>query len=163
MIYFITVIRIGFELASHTFIEPKFRSTINESFDPSSVGSSSISGPIFLAKEDNVTSEQTFLVNIRVLSPHESFQPATLNVDYLLNNANTLAKLTLTFKPTDQRINFPFTLLPDELAERTEAFLAHSSSGAMVNSSQPHYEIPIKLFRETLVIIQDDDIPRKNL
>lgn len=127
------------------------------------VESSSISGPIFLTKEDNVTSEQTFFVNIKAVSPHDSFQPATLNVDYVLDNAKTLAKLTLKFKPTDQRINFPFTLLPDTLAEGTEAFLACSSSGATVNSTQPRYEIPIKLFRETLVIIQDDDIPRKNL
>ena len=160
---FTAVIRIGFELANHTFIEPQFRSTINESFDASSVESSSISGPIFLVKEDNVTSEQTFLVNIKVFSPHDSFQPATLNVDYVLNNTSNLAKLTLKFKPTDQRINFPFTLLPDELVEGTEAFLARSSSETTVNSTQPRYEIPIKLFRETLVIIEDDDIPRKNL
>lgn len=91
------------------------------------------------------------------MSPQDSFQPAMLNADYVLNNASVLAKLTLKFKPRDQRINFPFTLLPDELAEGTEAFLARSSSGF----TQPRFEIPIKLFAETLVIIQDNDMARK--
>ena len=62
----IVVIRIGFELPSYTYIEPMFEETIDTFFVPES--GLSVNGPIYLAKENNVISEQTFLVVVQVSS-----------------------------------------------------------------------------------------------
>ena len=53
----IVAIRIGFELPSYTYMEPMFEEAIDTFFEPES--GLSVNGPIYLAKENNVTSEQT--------------------------------------------------------------------------------------------------------
>ena len=98
----IVAIRIGFELPSYTYLEPMFETDIDMFFE--SPSGMPVNGPVFLAKEDNVTSEQTFLVVVQVSSsvpPEQSIQPATLVADYSLSAAGT--SVVLQFGPMVQR------------------------------------------------------------
>lgn len=59
-------ISIGFELPEYTYTEPLLDTEINEFyFSPTGLA---VNGPIYLAKENNVTSEQTFIVHIEFFS-----------------------------------------------------------------------------------------------
>lgn len=140
-------------------MEPMYEKEINE-FLPSNT---TASGPMYLVKEDNVTSEQTFLVTIQVsdtVPPGEILNPATLDVDY-----NILDVVSVTFPAMLQKIPFRFVLLPDSLPEGTEAFLAHSScqcDGVAEIDGVVYYDVPtflppLNLFQETFVFIEDDD------
>ena len=51
-------------MAQYTYIEPTFDTTIDE-FDYIPPTNLTDNGPIYLIKEDNVVSEQTFLVEIK--------------------------------------------------------------------------------------------------
>ena len=159
---YFTAIRIGFELPSYTYLERMFDEDIDDFFEPES--GLAANGPVFLAKEDNVTSEQTFLVVIQTsgsVPPGKFIEPATLGVDYRLPGSTTV--VVLQFPPRFQRINFPFTLLFDTLPEGTEAFLASSApedtaqlpDGTTVPLST--YLHPNALFSESFIIIEDDD------
>ena len=139
-----------------------FLENIDEFFVPES--DSPVNGPIYLAKENNVISEQTFLVVVQVSSsvpPGQNIQPASLDFDYRLSVAGTF--VVLQFGPMDQRINFPLTLFSDTFPEETEAFLASSApsdtaqlpDGTIIPVST--YLIPTDLFGETFVVIEDDD------
>ena len=120
-------------------------------------------GPIYLVKEDNVTSEQTFLVSIQVTdSAPANVQPATIEVDYRLAVTGTTS-ITRTFLANERRIPFPFTLLPDTLPEGNEAFQASSSpEDSRVRPDGtiemfPTYLNPIRLASEVFITIEDDD------
>ena len=155
-------IAIGFELHNYTYMEPTtFLENIDEFFVPES--DSPVNGPIYLAKENNVISEQTFFVAVQVSSsvpPGEMIQPATLDVDYRVTG---LTVVVLEFGPREQRINFQFTLFPDTLPEGTEAFLASSAPADMTQLPDgrtvpiPTFLNPINLLAESFVIIEDDD------
>ena len=141
-----------------------FEEAIDTFFEPES--GLSVNGPIYLAKENNVTSEQTFLVVVQVSSsvpPGQSIQPASLDSDYRLSAALGVTSVVPQFGPLMQRINFQFTLLTDTLPEGTEAFLASSAPGDSAQLPDgrtvpvPTYLNPIKLFAESFVIIEDDD------
>ena len=143
-----TDIAIGFERPSYTFSEPEFSETF-------------LNGPVFLAKQNNRKSEQTFNVVFQVSSstPDTSIRPATLSErlpngteltnDYVLSTAG-VTTVTATFPSTQQRIPFVFTLHPDNLPESTEAFQA---SIAPIENS-PAFSIPIA---ETFIVIEDND------
>ena len=157
-------IRIGFELPDYTYMEPMFDETIDTFFVPES--RLSVNGPIYLAKENNVTSEQTFLVVVQIshsVPQGQSIQPATLDVDYRVSAAQLGVTVVLQFGPRVQRINFPFTLFPDTLPERTEAFLASLAPADFTHLPDgrtfpvPTFLNPISLFAESFVIIEDDD------
>lgn len=111
------------------------------------------SGPIYLAKEGNRSSEQIFSVVVQIISASvppnsgSNIQPATHNVDYRLSAISM--HVTLTFLPKDQRINVPFTLFSDDVPEGTEAF--HLSSAP--DSSLPYLN-PIHLTTDTFIIIE---------
>ena len=118
-----------------------------------------VNGPIYLAKENDVISEQTFLLSIQVTDSAPSganIQPATLDADYRIG-------VTLTFLAFQQRINFQFTLFPDTLPEGTEAFRASVSpqdtrmrpDGS--TETFPTFLNPESLTSETFVVIEDDD------
>ena len=158
----IAAIRIGFELPDYTYMEPMFEETIDTFFVPES--GLPVNGPIYLAKENNVISEQTFLVVVQVSSsvpPGQSIQPATLDADYRLSAPGT--SVVLQFGPVVQRINFLFTLFTDTLPEGTEAFLASSAPADMTQLPDgrtvpvPTFLNPINLLAESFVIIEDDD------
>ena len=139
-----------------------FETTIDSFFDsPSGL---LVNGPIYLAKENNVISEQTFLVVVQIsnsVPPGQSIHPATLDADYHLRAAGT--SVLLQFGPMVQRINFHFTLFTDTLSEGTEAFLASLAPADIAELPDgrrvpvPTFLSPINLFAESFVIIQDDD------
>ena len=117
-------------------------------------------GPIYLAKEDNVQSEQTFRIIVQVagsVPPGENVNPATIGVDYSVGFSTSSV---VEFLPSMQKINFEFTLRADTIPEGTEAFRASSSAAdtADVGGIElPNYLPPSTLSAETFVIIEDDD------
>ena len=75
------MIRIGFELPGYTYTEPQFDEFVDQNY-VSPTGQPE-NGPIFLIKENNVTSEQTFLVAFQVTdSAPSGTQSATIDQDY---------------------------------------------------------------------------------
>ena len=71
-----------------------------------------------------MTSEQTFLVSIRVTdSAPSGTQSAAFGQDYSVPARNTI----ILFNTFEQRIPFVFTLLADAIPEGTEAFQASVS------------------------------------
>ena len=122
-----------------------------------------VNGPIYLAKEKNVTSEQTFLLSIQVTdSAPSGIQPATLDADYRIATAGQTS-VTLPILAGEQRINFQFTLFPDDIPEGDEAFRASVSpqdtrvepDGSI--ATFPTFLNPESLASETFVVIEDDD------
>ena len=118
-----------------------------------------------MVKENNVTSEQTFLVSIQVTDSAPtgtSIQPATLGADYSLA-MNGQTSVTETFFAFEQRVAFQFTLFPDSLPEGTEAFQASvSPEDTRMRPDGTVEMFPTFLRSETLaseifVNIQDDD------
>ena len=126
-------------------MEPEFDEVIDSTF----VSSTNLTahGPIYLAKEDNVQSEQTFRIAVQVadsVPSGENINPATFREDYLLGPL-----FFIEFLPSMQRVNIPFILFSDVSPEGTEAFRASSSATATA--------APIALHAETFVIIEDND------
>ena len=118
-------IRIGFELPGYTYTEPQFDEFIDE-FYVSPTGQPE-NGPIFLVKEGNVISEQTFLVSYQVTdSAPSGIQSATIDQDYRFAASGQISQ-TDFFPPLQQRIPFQFELHADALPEGTEAFQASVS------------------------------------
>ena len=167
MLFYIplTDIRIGFEQPSYTYTEPKYEEFIGTSFIPQEHSDSLANGPIYLAKEGNGSSEQTFSVVVQIASTSsvpsnsgQNIQPATHNEDYSLSKINT--HVVLPFLPGKQRINVPFTLFSDDIREGTEAF--HLSSAPHSRSALPDetrvtlptYLNPVHLFTDTFIIIE---------
>ena len=151
-----TAIRIGFERPSYTYTEPLFEEIIDRF---------SLDTPVFLVKENNVSSEQTFLVAVQVTSsvpPGQNVRPATLDNDYHITSSGQTSVL-FTFLPTEARINFFFTLFPDSFPEGDEAFRVSASpedtqlrpDGSI--ETYPTFLNPAILTSETFVIIEDDD------
>lgn len=162
MLFITTDIRIGFEQPSYTYTEPKYEEFIDTFFAPHS--GSPVNGPIYLAKEGNGSSEQTFSVVVQIASASislisgQNIQPATHNKDYRLSASST--HVALPFLPGKQRINVPFTLFSDDIHEGTEAF--HLSSAPDITlpdidgtrDTLPTYLNPIHLSTGTLIIIK---------
>lgn len=113
------------------------------------------SGPVFLIKEDNVVSEQTFEIVLQVSesSPSGNITAATLNKDYTLSFMIT--SFVLQFLANQQMLNFVFTLLNDNFPEGTESFLITSAPAVMTGS--PAFFPPVNLSNRALVKIVDDD------
>ena len=120
-------------------------------------------GPIFLAKENNVTSEQTFLVSFQVTdSAPSGTQSAAIDEDYRFSAPGQTSNTNFFF-PTQQRLSFPFELRADTLPEGTEAFRASVSpedsrdiGGGMVEQF-PISLFPFSLAVEIFVTILDND------
>ena len=164
VIFIHTAIRIGFELPGYTYDEPVFEEPIDEFF-PSPTGRPE-NGPIFLAKEGNVISEQTFLVSIQVTDSAPSgtvIQPATIEQDYHITGPVAGMMVTVTFNPCEQRTPFRFTLFNDTLSEGNEAFQAYlSPEDARIMPDGtievfPSSRSPEILSSELFVTIVDDD------
>ena len=163
MISLYTAIRIGFELPGYTYAEPMFDENIDQFYE--SPTGLAVNGPIYLVKENNVISEQTFLVAIQVTDSAPSgtgIQPATLDVEYRLASAG-LTSVTEYFLAFQQKIAFRFTLFPDDLPEGTEAFRASVSpqdtqvrpDGSI--ETFPTFLYPEYFAYEIFVVIEDDD------
>ena len=140
-------------------MEPMFEETIDEFFEPPV--NSTISGPVFLLKENDVVSEQTFLIVIEV---SEATPPNQNNINQATRGADFTSadSLLVQFLPRDQRINFQFNLLPDDFPEKTESFLATSApedSGLIggVTFNAPSFLPPVTLSDRTFILIEDND------
>ena len=96
-------------------MEPMFDSFIDQ-FYMSPTGLP-VNGPIYLAKENNVTSEQTFLLSIQVTDSAPSgtnIQPATLDADYrIATPGQTSVTLTFLATPLNKGLLFssPYSLI----------------------------------------------------
>ena len=155
-------IRIGFELPGYNYTEPRFDEFINQQYV--SLTGRPENGPIFLIKEDNVTSEQTFLVSLQVTdSAPSGTQTAELGGDYGFGSLPGQTSATENFRPDQQRIPFPFELFTDTLPEGNEAFQASVSpedtqdrgDGTFVQF--PTSRNPLTLRSEIFITILDDD------
>lgn len=106
-----------------------------------------------------MVSEQTFHVDVEVsgsLPPGSSLQPAILGDDYQISDTNG-SSVTIVFPPSAQRVSFSFFLLPDDVSEGDEGFLA--SSAPSESTSGPAYLNPIGLAAESLVVISSGQPP----
>ena len=147
-------------MAQYTYIEPMFDRTIDE-FDFIPPTNLTENGPIYLVKEDNVVSEQTFLVVITTTDTVPSgsgFNQAQINVDYALGVVGT--SRVLQFPAISQRILFSFTLFNDTLLEGTEAFLVSSAADDSTEVDGTRFDVPgfnqpTSVFPQTYVIIED--------
>jgi hypothetical protein len=164
-IHIILAIRIGFELPGYTYPETLFEEFIDE-FYVSLTGQPE-NGPVFLAKENNVISEQTFLISFQVTdSAPTNIQSAAIDQDYSFERPGQTSASEFFF-PTQQRIIFPFTLLPDDLPEGTEAFQASVSpedtrqfvdeNGMLMVEQFPISLNPLTLSSEIFITILDND------
>ena len=126
---------IGFEMEIFTFSEPMFEDTFE----------------VFLAKENNVQSEQTFGVSIQVADfppPNTGFAIAEFGVDY-----GDIGRTSTTFFPPNlQRLAVSFTVFSDVIPEQTEAFQINSAS-----DGTPDFNVPNVLFQRSYVVLEDDD------
>ena len=113
---------------------------------------STINGPVFLLKENDVMSEQTFLIVIQV---SEATPPNQNNINRATRGADFTSAdvLVVQLLPRDQRINFQFNLLPDNFPEGTESFLGLSAP----EDSAPSFLPPVTLFDRTFIVIEDND------
>ena len=140
-------------------MEPMFEETIDQFFVPPA--NSTISGPVFLLKENDVVSEQTFLIVIEV---SEATPPNQYNVYRATRGADFTSadSLVVQFLPGYQRINFQFNLLPDVFPEETESFLVTSApeDSGLINGvifDAPSFLPPVTLSDRTFIIIEDND------
>lgn len=121
-----TVIRIGFELPDYTYTEP-------QSEDPVAIDEFYVSpsgqpenGPIYLIKQDNVTSEQSFLLTyiFITLGPGPVHGQDFCFGESCQETENNSTLPEIFFDASQQRIPFRLTVLPDTLPEGVEQFLA---------------------------------------
>ena len=115
-------------------------------------------GPVFLIKENGVTTEQNFIIIIQVYdAAQEGTNPATFAGDYVLTRVFSIA-----FLATQSRLNIGLSLLPDSIPEGTESFLASSSRARTTNFygrqvTLPEYLSPTYTSGSTFINILDDD------
>ena len=154
-------IRIGFELPGYNYTEPQFDEFIDQQYV--SLTGRPENGPIFLVKEDNVTSEQTFLVSLQVTdSAPSGTQTAEFSEDYGFGSLPDQTSATENFRPSQQRIPFQFELFPDTFPEGDEAFQASVfpestlDVGGMIVQF-PTSRNPLTLRSEIFITILDDD------
>ena len=120
-------------------------------------------GPIFLVKEGDVTSEQTFLVSFLVTgSAPSGIQSAAIDQDYRFGGPGQTS-VTEFFFPMQQRIPFRFELRTDTLPEGNEAFQASVSpedtrdlGGGLMEQFSTSLT-PLTLASEVFITIRDDD------
>ena len=88
---------------------------------------------MYLIREDNRKSEQTYSVDLSVTDPGGNYKPATIETsdknktfDYSFGVVGQ-TKQNINFPPTVDRIEFIFKLNPDFAVEGTETFQANSA------------------------------------
>ena len=130
--------RIGFEQASYTFIEPPIERLTQ----------------IYLATEESRVSEQTFSIFVEVgaFNSSESYQSALFGEDYV---APTMAELV--FHPFTQRISYQFSLFLDDDATFGEAESFSVASSNSHDARFPNFLIPEVLSSMTEVVIIEHD------
>ena len=119
---------------------------------------------MYLIKENNQTSEQTYSVDLTVGDPGGNFKSATIetsdineNFDYSFGGVGQ-TKQNVLFPPTMDRIAFVFSLNPDLAVEGTETFRA-TSAHVTPSGDFPVFQTPsgVTAFASTLIHILDND------
>ena len=148
-------IRIGFEQPQYVFNEPEF-------FEEN------IFNHVFLVKENNTQTEQTFIVVLTATGHtplNSNIRPASVSSkeddgylqenDYLLGRPDQRS-MVINFPAQSQRIPFNFRLFSDKEVEGTEAFQV---SVLPHESNSPLFLEPLTLSSSTFIIINDQDQP----
>ena len=133
--YRAAAIRIGFEREINNFTEPMFD---EEEF-------------IYVAKENNVISEQTFRISFQrtdSVPQGSGFAIAQDGQDY----RGIPVAFQRSFFPSQQRISIPFQLVADTAPEPTEAVQLSLST-----QDSPAFDSADTLFTRTFLVIEDDD------
>ena len=147
------VTRIGFERQSYEVTEPNP--------DDDNV----ISNLVYLVREDNRKSEQTYSVDLTVSDPGGITKPATIaspntnqSFDYSLIGVIGQTEVNVLFPPTVDRIAFVFSLNPDLAVEGTETFRA-TSAQVTPSGDFPVFQTPggVTAFANTLIHILDNN------
>jgi hypothetical protein len=162
-VYTTVAIRIGFVLPGYTYPEPEFDEFVDQNYMFPNA-----SGPVYLAKENNVVSEQTFLVSFQLTdSAPPGTQSAMIDQDYRFGSTPGQTSATEFFFPSLQRIIFLFELRADKSPEGTEAFQVSVSpedtriftdeNGVMMTETFPTSLNPEILAPDIFLTILDDD------
>ena len=128
---------IGFNQSTWTFDEP----------------SRLVREQIFLVKENNQFTEQTFNIRINLGMIAGTISSATEGEDYatdLIDNT-----IVLAFLASQQNITFKLRLFPDDIAEGNEGFILTSSPAGDIRYTLP--SLGSTVFRDETVVIRDDD------
>ena len=128
---------IGFSQSTWTFDEP----------------SRLVREQIFLVKENNQFTEQTFNIRINLGTIAGTISSATEGEDYatdLIDNT-----IVLAFLASQQNITFDLRLFPDDIAEGNEGFMLTSSPAGDIRYTLP--SLGSTVFRDEIVVIRDDD------
>ena len=119
---------------------------------------------MYLIREDNRESEQTYSVDLTVGDPGGNAKPATIETsninqtyDYSFGVIDQ-TKQNRLFAPADDRIAFVFSLNTDLAVEGTEAFRA-TSAQVTPSGDFPVFQSPggVTAFANTLIHILDND------
>ena len=115
---------------------------------------------MYLIREDNRKSEQTYSVDLTVGEPGGNFKPATIaspNTNQSFDYSLGLPEDVL-FPPTVDRIAFVFSLNPDLAVEGTETFRANSAQ-VTPSGDFPVFQTPagVTAFATTLIHILDNN------
>ena len=119
---------------------------------------------MYLIREDNQTSEQTYSVDLTVGDPGTNFKPATIrtsdineNFDYSFGVIGQ-TKQNVLFPPTVDRIAFVFSLSHDLGVEGTETFRV-TSAPVTPSGNFPIFltSASLTVFTTTLINILDND------
>ena len=148
--YVCAVIRIGFERPSYEVTEP------NEAEEL-------ITNLVYLIREDNRKSEQTYSVDLTAGDPGGNIKSATIetsntnNFDYSFGLLDQTTQNRL-FAPEDDRIPFVFSVHPDTAVEGTETFRA-TSAPVTPSGNFSVFQAPrgITAFATTLINIIDSN------
>ena len=123
-----------------------------------------ITNLVYLIREDNRTSEQTYSVDLTVGEPGGNFKPAQIltsdvdeNYDYFIGVLGRTKKNVL-FPPTVDRIAFVFSLSHDLGVEGTETFRV-TSAPVTPSGNFPIFltSASLTVFTTTLINILDND------
>ena len=131
-------------------MEPEFDETVDSFFVKDS-------GPVYLVKQDDVVSEQTFVIVVQFVDSvplGSNLLPATFGEDYSVNSRPSV----LQFQNNSQRLLVPFSLFTDDNPEGTEGFLLTSVPGNLgPDMDVPTYLPPTTLSADASVTIEDDE------
>ena len=146
MYHVCAVTRIGFERKSYEVTEP----------NPDDDGV--ISNLVYLIRENNQTSEQTFSVDFTVGDPGGNIKPATIETSNTNQSFDYSFELpNQTFPPTVDRIPFVFSLNPDLAVEGTETFRATSAQVISSDNFPVFQTSGANIFATTLIHILDNN------
>ena len=119
---------------------------------------------MYLIRENNQATEQTYSVHLTVSDPGENYKPATIETsdnsesfDYSFGGVGQTQQDVL-FPPIVDRIPFVFSLNPDLSVEGTEVFRA-TSAQVTPSGDYPVFQTPtgVTAFATTLIHILEND------